>query len=56
MYSDKITQWKTLFYINRVHDENQHQEIMEYFMQSDTDDIRTAEGYFDGEYEEEPLR
>jgi ATP-dependent DNA helicase RecQ len=29
---------------------------MEYFMQSETDDIVEAEEYFDGDYEEEILR
>jgi ATP-dependent DNA helicase RecQ len=29
---------------------------MEYFMQSETDDLREAEVYFDGDYEEDELR
>ena len=44
------------YFISDELDDDQQEEIMEYFMQSDTDDIRTAEAYFDGDYEEEPLR
>ncbi len=44
------------YFINEELDEDQQEEIMEYFMQSETDEIRTAEEYFDGDYEEEPLR
>jgi ATP-dependent DNA helicase RecQ len=44
------------YFIDEEFDEDQQEEIMEYFMQSDTDEIRAAEQYFDGEYEEEPLR
>jgi ATP-dependent DNA helicase RecQ len=44
------------YFINEELDEDQQQEIMEYFMQSETDEIRAAEDYFDGDYEEEPLR
>jgi ATP-dependent DNA helicase RecQ len=44
------------YFIDEELDEDQQEEIMEYFMQSETDDIRAAEEYFDGDYEEEPLR
>jgi ATP-dependent DNA helicase RecQ len=44
------------YFIDEELDEDQQEEIMEYFMQSETDEIRTAEEYFDGDYEEEPLR
>ena len=44
------------YFIDEELDEDQQEEIMEYFMQSDTDEIRPAEEYFDGDYEEEPLR
>ncbi len=44
------------YFISEELDDDQQEEIMEYFMQSETDDIRTAEAYFDGDYEEEPLR
>jgi ATP-dependent DNA helicase RecQ len=44
------------YFIDEELDEDQQEEIMEYFMQSETDEIRAAEEYFDGDYEEEPLR
>ena len=44
------------YFIDEELDEDQQDEIMEYFMQSETDEIRAAEEYFDGDYEEEPLR
>ena len=44
------------YFIDEELDEDQQDEIMEYFMQSETDEIRSAEEYFDGDYEEEPLR
>ena len=44
------------YFIDEELDEDQQDEIMEYFMQSETDEIRSAESYFDGDYEEEPLR
>ncbi|MCC6599145.1 MAG: ATP-dependent DNA helicase RecQ, partial [Crocinitomicaceae bacterium] len=44
------------YFIDEEIDEDAQEEIMEYFMQSETDDIRAAEAYFDGDYEEEPLR
>jgi ATP-dependent DNA helicase RecQ len=44
------------YFIDEELDEDQQDEIMEYFMRSETDEIRSAEDYFDGDYEEEPLR
>ena len=44
------------YFIDEELDEDQQDEIMEYFMQSETDEIRAAEEYFDGDFEEEPLR
>lgn len=44
------------YFINDELDDDQQEEIMEYFMQSETDSIREAEAYFDGDYEEEQLR
>jgi ATP-dependent DNA helicase RecQ len=44
------------YFIDEELDDDQQDEIMEYFMQSETDEIRAAEEYFDGDYEEEPLR
>jgi ATP-dependent DNA helicase RecQ len=44
------------YFINDELDDDQQEEIMEYFMQSESDSIREAEEYFDGDYEEEQLR
>lgn len=37
-------------------DEDAQEEMMEYFMQSETEDLLEAEKYFDGDYEEDTLR
>jgi ATP-dependent DNA helicase RecQ len=37
-------------------DEDAQEEIMEYFMQSESEEIIEAEKYFDGDYEEDILR
>lgn len=37
-------------------DEDQQEEIMDYFMEAETDDIQEAMDEFDGDYEEEELR
>jgi ATP-dependent DNA helicase RecQ len=42
--------------INDILDEDQQEEIMEYFMETETDDIQVAMDEFDGDYEEEDLR
>jgi ATP-dependent DNA helicase RecQ len=44
------------YFIDEEIDEDSQADIMEYFMQSESDDIREAEKYFDGDFEEEPLR
>jgi ATP-dependent DNA helicase RecQ len=44
------------YFIDEEIDEDSQEEIMDYFMQSETDEIREAEKYFDGDFEEEPLR
>jgi ATP-dependent DNA helicase RecQ len=44
------------YFINEELDEDQQEEIMEYFMQSESDSLQEAETYFDGDYEEEALR
>lgn len=44
------------YFIDDEIDEDAQEEIMEYFMQSETDDLREAEVYFDGDYEEDELR
>jgi ATP-dependent DNA helicase RecQ len=42
--------------LDDILDEEQQEEIMEYFMESETDDIQTAIDEFDGDYEEEDMR
>lgn len=44
------------YYIDEVLDEDQQEEIFDYFMESETDRIQDALDEFDGEYEEEELR
>ncbi|MFN0033171.1 MAG: DNA helicase RecQ [Flavobacteriales bacterium] len=44
------------YFIEDELDEDQQEEIMDYFMGAESDDIRKAEAHFDGEYEEEQLR
>jgi ATP-dependent DNA helicase RecQ len=44
------------YYIDEEIDEDSQQDIMDYFMQSESDEILAAEKYFDGDFEEEPLR
>ena len=42
--------------IDDILDEDQQEEIMEYFMEAETDDIQEAMDEFDGDYEEEEIR
>ncbi|NQX81311.1 MAG: RecQ family ATP-dependent DNA helicase [Flavobacteriaceae bacterium] len=44
------------YYLNDILDEEQQEEIMEYFMESETDSIDEASQEFDGDYEDEELR
>jgi ATP-dependent DNA helicase RecQ len=44
------------YWIDDVLDEDQQEEIHEYFMESDTDKINDAVEEFDGDYEDEELR
>jgi ATP-dependent DNA helicase RecQ len=44
------------YYIDDILDEEQQEEIHEYFLESQTDDIEDAVKEFDGEYEDEELR
>lgn len=44
------------YWVDELLDEDQQEEIHEYFMESETDDIETAMDEFEGEYEEEELR
>jgi len=44
------------YFISEEIDEDSQQDIMDYFMDSETDSIEEAMTYFDGDFEEEPLR
>lgn len=44
------------YYIDELLDDDRQDEIYEYFMAADTDDIQMAHDSFDGEYTEEELR
>jgi len=44
------------YYINEVLDDDQQQEIFDYFLEADDDSIDTALREFDGDYSEEELR
>ncbi|MFO0359701.1 MAG: HRDC domain-containing protein, partial [Flavobacteriales bacterium] len=44
------------YFIDEEIDEDSQSDIMDYFMQSETDSIEEAMDYFEGDFEEEPLR
>ena len=44
------------YYIDEILDEDQQEEIHDYFLEAETDKIETALNEFDGEYEDEELR
>lgn len=44
------------YWLEEIFDEDQMEEIHDYFMDAQTDDIETALAEFDGDYEEEELR
>ena len=44
------------YWINDVFDEYQIEELTEYFMEADSDDLSKASEEFDGDYEDEDLR
>ena len=44
------------YYIDEILDEDQQEEIHDYFLEADTDNIEVALKEFDGEYEDEELR
>ncbi|KKN06611.1 hypothetical protein LCGC14_1075510, partial [marine sediment metagenome] len=44
------------YWINEVLDEEQQEEIHDYFLDADTDDIEAAMEEFDGDYEDDELR
>lgn len=50
------TKLNTDYYINKVLDEEQQQEIMDYFMEAPSDNISEAFDEFEGDYAEEDLR
>ena len=44
------------YWIDEIFDEDQQEEMHDYFMESDTDDIEAAIEEFDGDYDDEELR
>jgi ATP-dependent DNA helicase RecQ len=44
------------YWVDEIFDEEQQEEIHDYFMESDTDDIQEAFEEFEGDYDEEELR
>ncbi len=44
------------YYLDEILDEDQQEEIFDYFMESETDNIEVALDEFEGDYEEEELR
>ena len=44
------------YYVDDILDEDQQEEIHDYFMESETDDIEAAIEEFDGEYDDQELR
>lgn len=50
------TKLNIAYWIDEVLDEDQQEEIHEYFLEAETDDVEKALKEFDGEYEDEELR
>ncbi|MFS4456299.1 DNA helicase RecQ [Maribacter sp. 2304DJ31-5] len=50
------TKLNLTYWIDEVLDEDQQEEIHEYFLEAETDDLEEAMKEFDGEYEDEELR
>ena len=44
------------YWINDIFDEDQIEELRDYFMEADSDDLNLALDEFDGDYEDEELR
>jgi ATP-dependent DNA helicase RecQ len=44
------------YWVQEILDEDQQEELKEYFMEAETDSIEDAVEYFDGDYEEEDIR
>lgn len=65
-FSDFLSQLETIVFsgtkvniqyaIDELFDEDQQEELQEYFLESENDDIQSAIEEFDGDYEEEDLR
>jgi ATP-dependent DNA helicase RecQ len=50
------TKLNITYWIDEILDEDQQEEIHDYFMDSKTDNIDTAIDEFDGDYDDEELR
>jgi ATP-dependent DNA helicase RecQ len=50
------TKLNLAYWIDEVLDEDQQEEIHEYFLEAETDDLEVAMSEFDGDYEDEELR
>lgn len=50
------TKLNLAYWIDEVLDEDQQEEIHDYFLEAETDDLEAAMNEFDGEYEDEELR
>ncbi|WP_027078730.1 RecQ family ATP-dependent DNA helicase [Maribacter antarcticus] len=50
------TKLNLAYWIDEVLDEDQQEEIHEYFLEAETDDLEVAMNEFDGDYEDEELR
>jgi ATP-dependent DNA helicase RecQ len=50
------TKLNIVYSLDDLLDEDQHEEIQDYFMEAETDDIEEALEEFDGDYDEEELR
>ena len=44
------------YWINEIFDEDQIDELMDYFMEADSDDLRLASDELDGSYDDDELR
>ena len=50
------TKLNLAYWIDEIFDEDQQEELHDYFIESETDDIEAASAEFDGDYEDEELR
>ena len=44
------------YYLEEIFDDDQIEELYDYFIESNSDSIKDAIDYFDGDYEEEEIR